>query len=223
MQLRYRGPPWVCRAARSADAQKLVSELDFFEAASCASAQPCCCKQATKCASTDLRHILRQARTASCQTLKSISMQSYAYGASAPVLPQDQGFRPLAAAASGAPPPILMPGQPYGYANGMPVQSPYTNTPYQPQQQYQQCPPAYPMQQQVYPMQQQYQQYQQYPGPQQFAQYTAPQQFQQYPQAPGPMYGGLPPPSSGFQYPPPASGFQYPNSGYSQGAHAFSL
>lgn len=149
-------------------------------------------------------------------------MQSYAYGASAPVLPQDQGFQPLAAAASGAPPPILMPGQPYqqpyGYSGAYPVQAPNTYAPYPMQQQYPQYSSAYPMQQQY----QQYtgpQQFQQYPGAPQFQQYPGQQQFQQYPQAP---YAAAP--MSGL--PPPSSGFQYPNSGYPQGmtpaAHACS-
>ena len=130
-------------------------------------------------------------------------MQSYTYGASAPVLPQQQGFQPLAAAASGAPPHTYMPGQayqqPYGYPGAVQMQGPSAYAPYM-QQQYPQYSSAYPMQQP----------YQQYPGTQQFPQYQGTQQFQQYPQAPyaaTPMYG----------LPPPTSGYQYPNSGYSQG------
>lgn len=131
---------------------------------------------------------------------------SYAYGASAPVLPQDQGFQPLGVAASGAPPPIMMPGQayqqPFGYSSGYAMQAPSAYAPYPMQQQYQPYNSAYPMQQQ----------YPQYVGPQQFQQYPGPQQFQQYPQA---VYGPTPMPG----LPPPSSGFQYPNSGYPQGAH----
>lgn len=92
------------------------------------------------------------------------------------VTPQQLGFQPLGAAASGAPPPMLMPGQtgyqqqPYGYS---------VSTQQFPQQQYQQ---------QLYP-----QQYpQQYP-----AQFPMSQPYggQQYPQSSYsvPMYNQAPP------------------------------
>lgn len=137
-------------------------------------------------------------------------MQSYTYGASAPVLPQQQGFQPLAAAASGAPPPTYMPGQayqqPYGYPSAVQMQGPGAYTPYTMQQQYSQYSSAYPMQQPY----QQYPGAQQYSGAQQFSQYQGTQQFQQYPQA---QYAAAPM----YSLPPPTSGYQYPNSGYSQG------
>ncbi|KAL3147965.1 hypothetical protein ABBQ38_014260 [Trebouxia sp. C0009 RCD-2024] len=67
------------------------------------------------------------------------------------VTPQQLGFQPLGAAASGAPPPMLMPGQsgyqqPFGYSVS-PQQYPQQQYPQQMQQYPQQCPVQFPMSQ----------------------------------------------------------------------------
>ena len=110
------------------------------------------------------------------------------------VTPQQLGFQPLGAAASGAPPPMLMPGQagfqqqPYGYSAGYPSQQ-YQRYPQQPYpQQYSpvQLPMSQPYGSPQYPQ-----------GPYSAPMYNqAPSMYNQaapmYNQAP-PMYNQAPP------------------------------